>query len=162
MIIVSDAGPLIGFAKAGYLYILKELFTEVLIPTKVYEELHTADNRPGAQALSGAIKEGRLTISEKPETSEHIERLLDPGEAQAIDLAKEKRTLLLIDERRGRQVAIHTRVKIVGTGRILLVAKESGLITSVSTALSKLSESGYRLSDALVEKLKCLANEDVE
>jgi len=37
MIIVSDSGPIISFARAGHLKLLRQLFQEIVIPEAVYK-----------------------------------------------------------------------------------------------------------------------------
>jgi predicted nucleic acid-binding protein len=39
MIIVSDSGPIISFARADYLKLLRQLFQDIIIPEAVYEEI---------------------------------------------------------------------------------------------------------------------------
>lgn len=39
MILVSDSGPIITLARASKLHLLQDLFSQVLIPNGVYEEL---------------------------------------------------------------------------------------------------------------------------
>ena len=55
MIIVSNSSPLIALAKIGKLYILKELFTEIVIPKTVwYEVAVKGKGKPGAEEVEKA------------------------------------------------------------------------------------------------------------
>ena len=66
---------------------------------------------------------------------------------------------LIIDERRGRNVAVHRKIKIIGTGGILLAAKQRQYIDNVREPLLALVEVGYRLSPQLRERLLVMAGE---
>ena len=84
--------------------------------------------------------------------------LLDAGEASAIRLAEQTQCrFLLIDARRGRQIARARGIPVVGLAGVLLAAKRSGLLPSVASALADLSREGYRLSEALVSEALRLA-----
>lgn len=54
---------------------------------------------------------------------------LDPGEAEAIVLAIERRAgLLLVDERRGRRTATAAGLRVIGLLGVVARAKRAGLI----------------------------------
>jgi len=161
-LIVADAGPLIGLARIDRLSILKDLYHEVLIPAKVAGELGLTQGRPGSRLLSTALAEGWLCIHPPRERDElkGLELLLDPGEAEAILMAEEHPGVpLLIDERRGRSVARSRRLPVIGTGGILLLAKQHHLIERVLPVLDRLAAAGYRLAPALRQQLCELAGE---
>ena len=84
---------------------------------------------------------------------------LDVGESTAIRLAYHLNCPLLIDERRGRASARNRGIPVIGIGRILIAAKERGLIESVAAALTALRRTGYRLSDQVCSQLLTLAHE---
>ena len=48
---------------------------------------------------------------------------------------------------------------VIGTGRILIAAKERGLIESVAGSLDALGDAGYRLSEELRSRLLAIADE---
>lgn len=161
MIIVSDAGPLIALAKTKKLDILKRLFKKVKIPPSVFHELRITSSRPGAIEFKEAIEITKWIEVSDPVHIPHI--LLDaiePGEAEAIALAKKEGLVLLIDERRGRKIAQKEKVKITGTGAILAAAKKKGIIKKVDPALNELLECGYRISKRLRKKIMALAEEE--
>ncbi len=84
------------------------------------------------------------------------------GLARIDRLAVLKQTrcrFLLIDERRGREVARRRGVPVVGLAGALLAAKRSGLLESLEPVLSDLSQQGYRLADGLVAEVLRLAGE---
>ncbi len=86
--------------------------------------------------------------------------LLDAGESAAILLALETQCrFLLIDERRGRQIARRRGIPVVGLAGVLLAARQQGLLESVGSVLAALSRQGYRLADALVAEVLRLAGE---
>lgn len=61
-IIVADAGPLIGIARIGHIFLLQSLYKSIIIPPRVLEELKISSNKPGAMAVSEAIREVGLRL----------------------------------------------------------------------------------------------------
>jgi predicted nucleic acid-binding protein len=154
-LIVADAGPLIGLGRVGLLPLLRDLYTSVLIPSRVLKELRISSEMPGARALSAALQEGwlvHLAVDPTPELKKLLE-MLDPGEAEAILLARQRTTPILIDERHGRAVARDLGLSVVGTGSVLLQAKEKGFLDRVDAAIERLTDAGYRLSPELKQQL---------
>jgi hypothetical protein len=161
---VADAGPLVGLARIGLLGILRDLYREILIPPRVFDELRVAESRPGSRALLEAVRaEWLLQVAPEPaEDLQGLRLLVDPGEAEAIILALQKGSrFLLIDDKQGRALARSRGLRIVGTGGVLLSAKEHKLIERVSPVLDRLTACGYRLAVGLKRKILELAGETV-
>jgi predicted nucleic acid-binding protein len=157
-LIVSDAGPLIALSRINRLGLLRELVHEVVVPDTVVQELQLDRSRPGVEGLAEALRKDRWVMAGIPADTRPIPGL-GGGESAAIRLAEEMRCPLLIDERRGRIVAHKHGIAIIGTGRVLIAAKQKGLIDSVGPILQALQTAGYRLSDDLCARLRELAGE---
>lgn len=86
---------------------------------------------------------------------------LDPGEAEAIALAKELVAhLLLMDEQRGRKIASRMGIERTGIVGILLIAKREGLILEIRMLLNKLfQETNFYGSGELYQQALKLAGE---
>ena len=161
-IVVADAGPLIGMARIGQLSLLQNIYGSIIIPPKVFEELKIPSDKPGASAVSKAIKARWIKIVElkRPSDSISLRLLVDAGEAESIQLAFEQNAhLLIIDDRKGRKIAKNRDIQIIGTGGILISAKKAGLLVKVSPVLNELANVGYRLSPGLCKRIIELANE---
>ena len=161
-IIVADTGPLIALALVDLLGVLPGLFSEVYVPPSVLLEATGDAGRPGAQAITNALKNGGLTLHpvELSDKFQSLVRSLDKGEAEALALAKQLGAVVLIDERRERRVAELHHIPVTGSAAILILAKEAGLIDEVKPLIEKLSESGYRLSRALISEVLQRVGED--
>lgn len=161
MIIVSDAGPLIALAKTKKLDILRSLFEKVKIPPSVFDELKISSSRAGADEFKKAIEMTRwIEVSNPLNVPEALSNSLDLGEAEAIILAKTEGLVLLVDERRGRRIAKKEKVRITGTGAVLIAAQKRGIIEHVSPVINELMKCGYRISESLRKKILNLAKED--
>jgi predicted nucleic acid-binding protein len=129
LIVVSDTSPILNLARIGRLELLPALYHQVIIPEAVYEELTVskADLSPAIDLSS----EPWLTIA-TPKDQARVQKLredLDPGEAEAIVLAIERRAdLLLVDERRARQIATAAGLTVTGLLGTVARAKLAGLI----------------------------------
>ncbi|RLG75603.1 MAG: DUF3368 domain-containing protein [Thermoprotei archaeon] len=82
-----------------------------------------------------------------------LKTLVDEGEAEAIALALEKNSLLIIDDLKGRKIARRLGMEIIGTLGLLKVMKLKGMIKRVRPFIEKLREKGFCISDDLVNKL---------
>jgi hypothetical protein len=163
-IVVADAGPLTALARVDQLSLLTTLYGAVVIPERVLSEWCLESHRPGARLLSDALTRGVLRKHPLPPDSEaglaRLTRVLDAVESAAILLAQALACrFLLIDERRGRAMARHRGIPVVGVAGVLLAAKRRGLLETVKPVLLALSCQGYRLSDALVAAVLRLAGE---
>ena len=152
MIVVSDTTAIINLAIIGELNLLPDLFETILIPPAVYQEVVvTGKNMPGAEAIERAAWIQQKT----PQNQQLVKQLLgdlDPGEAEAIALAIEQQAdVLIIDERRGREVARNHQLTIIGLLGILTIAKRKGLIQAVKPVIDRLlSEADFYVSEKLL------------
>lgn len=152
-VVVADAGPLIGLGHVGRLVLLRDLYRTVLIPPRVREELRIGSGCRVGGAGGGLDPSGAAAAS-------RYAGLVDAGEAEAIAFAREvPLRFLLIDDRRGRDLARRLGVTVVGTGGVLLTAKKRGLVDALRPVLAELSAAGYRLSGPLQDRLLALAGE---
>ncbi|MCI5151329.1 MAG: DUF3368 domain-containing protein [Candidatus Electrothrix sp. MAN1_4] len=93
-------------------------------------------------------------------TLQELQRIVDPGEAEAILLAETLNCrFLLIDDRKGRSVAKNRELRVVGVAGILLAAKQQQRIKAVCPLISEMRKIGYRLSPALCREIARLARE---
>ncbi|MBW1796603.1 MAG: DUF3368 domain-containing protein [Deltaproteobacteria bacterium] len=154
MIVVSDASPIIGLAAVKHLDLLRKLYTRVLIPDAVYQEITVAGSEePGASEVQSLDWIEARQVTQRMLVSA-LQADLAEGEAEAIALAIElKASLLLVDERRARKVADRLGLKVVGVLGVLVEAKHKGLIPSLRPILDDLvSKAGFRVSHQLYER----------
>jgi len=140
-VIIADASCLILLEKIGALDLLHQLFGRITITDIVAAEYGLPlPEWVSIQAARDARPLQFLTLT------------LDRGEASAIALALEQtECLLIMDERRGRQVALRLQLPVVGTLGILLRAKSSGFIGAVKALLDAIGATNFRLSEQLIQ-----------
>lgn len=151
--IIADAGPLIAFARIKHLSLLTDTLGEIIVPQQVLNECLSNSTQPGAKEISAAIDK-KLITSYKITNEHQHENLFDilgAGEASAIILASQLNAGLLIDEKLGRQAARKMNLRIIGTAGVLLLAKEKQLIKNVAPFIHELKNTGYYLSNKLIE-----------
>ena len=79
---------------------------------------------------------------------------LDWGEQQTILLARHHRAeLVVIDERRARNLAEYLGLRVTGTLGLLAKAKVSGLIPSFRAAAAAMHDQGLYFSQGLIDRL---------
>jgi len=162
MKLVSDTGPLIGLAKIGQIYLLKNLAEEVIIPPMVHKELFGKVGTESTQ-IENALHDFIHIENEIPldTGTERILAELDEGEKQAISLASisEGDVLLLLDDRAGRTVADNLNIPTTGLIGVLLLAKEKGLVENIGPLIENLRHNGYWISDEIMQIARKLAGE---
>ena len=86
---------------------------------------------------------------------------LGAGETEAIALAlsTQPTATVIIDDLPARGVALRAGLDVTGTGGVVVLAKELGLIAAVAPVLSELREMGLYLSESVATELLSLAGE---
>lgn len=149
--IVSDSGPIIAFSKIGRLDILRLLFERVLIPDAVHDEVVVRGiGRPGADDVARSSWIERRTPMNVDMLSELPQRI-HAGEREAIALAYELGMPLLIDERRGRQVAYNIGVAVIGSLGVLAEARREEIVEDLAPLVQTILDSGYWISPEIVK-----------
>jgi predicted nucleic acid-binding protein len=149
--IIGDSSPLIALSIIGQLELLPKLYSRVVIPQKVWDEITVQGiGLPGVAAI------GQLDwlIIEKsaPETVKPLAILLDPGEAEAIALAISlPESTVLLDDAQARRVAERFSVNRIGTLGILRRAKKAGLINAIKPYAVQLQNSGIYIRQSLID-----------
>jgi predicted nucleic acid-binding protein len=153
VIVVTNASPLISLGAVGQLELLHQLFGEISVPQAVFDEVRSVNLRAEDWLVSRKV--------EKDFVSRALEGELDRGESEAIALAVELQAgLLLMDERRGRKVALRFNLRVLGTLGVLIEAKRSGLLPEIKPVLSDLqAKAGFRTSSALYQRVLDVAGE---
>ncbi|MFM6105590.1 MAG: DUF3368 domain-containing protein [Sphaerospermopsis kisseleviana] len=161
--IISDTSVITNLISIEHLFLLQALYEKVIIPQAVYEELSRCHSLflNELQANKSPFFEVK-TVDDKNKVYELKQQAkLDDGESEAIILALELRTdLLLIDERRGRAKAQRLGIRITGLLGVLLEGKKRGFVIVVKPLMNKLIEnSTFWISPPLYDKILLLAQE---
>ncbi|WP_417913256.1 DUF3368 domain-containing protein [Candidatus Electronema sp. TJ] len=83
-----------------------------------------------------------------------LEMDLDAGEASAIALSLETaRSILIIDDLKGRKVAERLHLRYSGTLGLLLQAKLAGILPALRPVVVKIRETNFRFSATLLDAL---------
>ena len=148
--IVSDASPLIVLLKTNNLFILKDLFEKITIPTAVYKEITAKEQE---KIIFDKIEWIETRNIKNTQENVLLEKLIDKGEAEAIVLAKELKTTLLLDDAKARKYAKLLNVEVIGTLGLLKIAKNRGVIPSVKKIISDMLAEGYYIEDKLITQI---------
>jgi predicted nucleic acid-binding protein len=133
MIVVSDTSPLTALLTIGAADLLKQLFREVVVPAAVRDELQRSHPNLPAWLRVETVK--NLAQVQK------YAQIVDAGEAEAIELARELHAdRLLMDERKGRRLATQEGVPVIGLLGVILLARRNQIIPSARTLLQQLQQ----------------------
>jgi len=157
MLVVSDTSPISTLFAVGKLNLLRDLFDEVIIPAKVFDELSRL--KEFGYDLAELENAGWLVVRPAQDAIavKDLSKQLDSGESEAIILAQELGAdFLLIDERRGWKIANALGIKTVGVLGVLLEAKKKKLVPAVAPLLDEIQNSpGFILEKRYIGRCCC-------
>jgi uncharacterized protein len=156
--VVCNTGPIIAFRRINQLDLLQNIIPSVRVPSAVEREVRAGLDE-GDAVLDAWLKRAMVHDPSAPPDA-FLAGELDAGEASVIALANELQIGVLMDERKGRRVAaLAYGLTVIGTGRILIEAKERGFVSEIRPLMDKLRETGYYISDRLFQSLCRAAGE---
>jgi len=159
--VVSDSGPLLSFARAGRLEILRQVLSEVIIPEAVFEEITIhGKGKPGAVEVETGTWIKREEVQNRARLN-HLSKRLNLGEMEALTLAQEMNAVLLVDEYEARREAQRLGIDHFGSLRVLKEAKDRRIISKIKPVLDDLIASGTYISKSLYQEfLHAIGEED--
>jgi predicted nucleic acid-binding protein len=159
--VVVNASPLILLFKTELSNVLPSLFSEILVPEAVREEVSEKSKDDKAAKLLNSTD--WVNFVDVPPRLEIIRWDLGPGETSVLSYSiafPEYRPL--IDDAAAKKCAAAHGISTLGTGSTLILAKQRGLIDSVGESLEKLRLAGLWISDPIIQMLKTKAGERSE
>lgn len=156
--IISNTTPILSLLKIGKLDLLHKMYSKVIIPKAVFEEIENGKDKSYYADLSKIDWIDIIEISNVDSRSFFVD--LDDGEAEVLVLAKElKADLVIMDELMGRRFAKQLNYNLTGTIGVLLKAKENRIIPSIGKLLIELTKKGTWINPKLIEKVLGIAKE---
>lgn len=146
--IISDSTTLIKLFDLNRLELLSTLFPKIIIPLAVYEEVSVKKSIVLPTFISvQKVKESKVL--------ETLKLVLDLGESESIALALELKSKLIIDEKKGRKIAMRQGLEIIGLLGIVYLNIKKGFITKEEAEffLDDALEHGYRISKNLINEM---------
>lgn len=149
---VVDTSVLITLEAVGLLEHMDQLFHAIHVPAAVRAEFLAEEERllsKSGAALRTIFDRApfRACDAFDPVSLELLRGILDPGEAEAIEQRQQLGTgFVLIDERRGRQVAQERMIEVRGAARIIAQLHLAGFCANYSAAIQDARSKGIRIS----------------
>ena len=144
---VVDSACLIGLERIGHLDLLPALLEPVMAPPAVGLEFGPL---PPWMIVRAPVDVGMVAA---------LRLVVDAGESEAIALAYETGTRILLDDRKAREAARRLGVPVTGTVGLLLKAKQSAVIPAIRPLLDALDTNQFRIGEALRSEALRLAGE---
>jgi predicted nucleic acid-binding protein len=160
---VVNASPLIHLARVCLLELLRgpDQDLKVVVPVVVLDEvLQGAGYDPTTGFVEAAARDW-LTVVPTPVPHPDLNPArIDDGEIAVLSIARgAPGSTVVLDDRAARVEADRLGIPKTGTLRLLLEAKQRGMIPSVRVPLETLRVRGMRLSDDVWQEVLSLAGE---
>ena len=150
MIAVADTSPLCYLVLIDEVDLLRQLFSQVVIPSAVLAELLHED-APEAVRGWAANLPSWVSVQENPVRDTAGLEKLQVGERAAILLAESiSAELILLDEKSARRIAAQRGMRITGTLGVLGEAALRRLV-DLPAAIDRLRRTNFRCSPALMK-----------
>ncbi len=151
-IVVSDSTTLISLINIERFELLFKFSDSITITPAVYSEVTV--QKLAKRILDEYISLSKVTVSEVNNTKKVKELLirLDLGESESIVLAEEQNLPLIIDEKRGKNIALSFGLEAIGLIGILFVYRKRGHLSSdeIIEIVKELREVSFWVSDKLL------------
>ncbi|MBI5281585.1 MAG: DUF3368 domain-containing protein [Candidatus Solibacter usitatus] len=150
MIAVADTSPVCYLILIGEIDLLPRLFSQVLAPQAVLEELLHED-APAAVRSWASHLPSWISVRETPIAATAGLDKLQAGEQAAILLAESMNAdIILLDELAARRIAAARGLRIAGMLGVLGEAATRGLV-ELAPAIDRLRMTNFRASPALLK-----------
>jgi predicted nucleic acid-binding protein len=147
-VVVSDTSPLHYLILCGAETLLPRLFSQVVIPPTVFRELQQPNTPAPVRQWAGSLP--AWAAVQTPRTI-NLSLDVDAGELEAICLAREiNASAVLMDDRAGRNAAIHCGLAVIGTIGLLEQAAARKLL-DLPQVMERLRQTNARLNPDLVK-----------
>lgn len=157
MRLVLDASPLILLCGIGLEWILPTLADLIDVPRGVAEEIRVQKDDPAAVAVKSCAWL-RIVDVAVPDSIKAWD--LGKGEAEVVaHAAANPGVRPMLDDAEGKACCLAHGLQPIGTGGVLVLAKQAALITSVSDVLDQLRAHGMWISESVSDTIKTLAGE---
>jgi predicted nucleic acid-binding protein len=146
---VANASPVIVLAKAGYLELLKQLPSELLLPEAVVSEILAG---PESDPARRALGEGwQVPSAVQTVPSDLLEWGLGAGETAVLAKALERaRCTAVLDDAAARNCAKTFGIPVIGTLGVVLRAKKRALVPEAAEVLRAIRKAGLHLDDRTI------------
>jgi predicted nucleic acid-binding protein len=153
-VVLADASALIGLARIGGLAWLRALYRSISITRAVRAEATADRGKPGASAISSALREGWIKVLPRERLEPPLPRL-DLGEASTLRaaLALRPAVLVLVDDLQARREARRLGLALTGTVGIVTEARRAGLIPAARPVFERLAGQGFYVEAGLLQRV---------
>lgn len=155
--VVVNASPLIVLFKSSQAELLPQLFDKILVPQAVWAEVTVSKHDLASQHLPDTNWVTPIAVDLHPLIMTWD---LGAGESAVLSFALQNLGYrAMVDDAAARRCARTLGISTLGTGGMIVLAKQRGLISSVSDRLQQLRDSGLWLSEDVMALLKKQAGE---
>ncbi len=149
-LIVVNSSPLITLTKSSLDYILPELFTKIVVPGAVWQEISAYKDSSWKKLLNAEWL--------SPENVAIDFRILlwnlGKGESEVLSCSlKNSRYIAVIDDLAARKCSNALDIRHIGTAGILVLANRFKIIPSLADAFTEIKKAGLYLKDDLITRL---------
>lgn len=141
---ITNSSPLICLSKINQLDLLKKLFQKITITEEVKKEVLMFE-KSGYKEVERAIEEKWIVIENQ---KNNIDFKLGMGESSVINLARERKDSLIIDDSKGIQIASSFNISILRTTDIIVIALKKDFINKKQAIsfINRIINDGYYIS----------------
>ncbi len=154
-IVISDSTTLISLINIERFELLFKFSDIIIVTPSVYSEVTV--QKSAKRVLDEYISLSKVVVKEVKNSKKVKELLirLDIGESESIVLAKEQNLPLIIDEKKGKKIALSFGLDAIGLIGILLVYKKRAYLSNdeIVEIVEELREVNFRVSDSLLALL---------